>query len=84
VNRNTELKLRKIKVKDIAFIPNLRLFCVQQLIITNYSNQQMHIKQLKITHNIYNSYMLQCQGDIFRESKVQRFESTNTTILVLH
>ena len=63
---------------------NLRLFCVEQLIITNHSKQQMHIKQLKITHNIYNFYMFQYQGDIFRESKVQRFESTNTTMLVLH
>jgi len=41
----------------------------------------MHIGQLKIIHNIQNSYMFQCQGTNFRESKALRFASTNTTIL---
>jgi hypothetical protein len=51
------------------------------VIISNYSNQQTHIKRLKpyVTYNI----MFQHRRVIFSVSKIQRLSSSNTMFLVL-
>jgi len=62
------------------------MFDIMHYVLYSYdrhNNQQMHIKLLKIPHYIYNSYMLQRQGSIFGEFKIQRRVSTCTIFLML-
>ena len=58
-----------------------KMWADSDIIIIN--DQQMHKRQLKSYSTQDNSYMFQHQGTIFRESKIQRYIKTNTTILVL-
>ena len=57
------------------------MFIILYIILTNNnSNQQMHIKQIKIVRNIQVSHKFQRQGAILREPKIQSFASTNTDL----
>ena len=47
----------------------------------NYNQKNVH-KTTENQCNIYNSYMFQGQGAIFRQSTVQRFANTNTTLVL--
>jgi hypothetical protein len=52
-------------------------------ILNKYSDQQTHIKRIRVLLDTWNSFMFWDQDAIFRESKVQSYASTSTTILVL-
>ena len=41
------------------------------LCMSNYSNQQIHIRPLNVTHKLKNCYMFQCRSAVCRESKIQ-------------